>query len=110
MDRVKPISAAHPLHVRIALGVLRAYQLTLSALIGRRCRHLPTCSEYTADAIRAHGLWAGGWIGLSRIVRCNPFGSNGFDPVPDRLPDSARWYMPWRYGRWTGRHITTRLT
>jgi len=79
---------------------IRAYQLTLSSVMGRRCRYLPTCSEYTDDAIRAHGLWAGGWIGLARICRCHPWGGSGFDPAPERLPADSAWYRPWRYGRW----------
>jgi putative membrane protein insertion efficiency factor len=90
---------------RVAIAMIRAYQLSLSMLIGRACRHLPTCSEYTAEAIDHHGLWAGGWLGLSRILRCQPFCRAGFDPVPARLPASGRWYKPWAYGRWTGRHI-----
>jgi hypothetical protein len=43
---------------------IRGYQLTLSGLIGRQCRHLPSCSEYTDEAIQRHGFWAGGWVGL----------------------------------------------
>lgn len=47
-----------------------------------------------------HGLWAGGWMGFSRICRCNPWGGSGFDPVPPDLPVAGRWYVPWRYGQW----------
>jgi putative membrane protein insertion efficiency factor len=95
----------------IGIALIRAYRLLLSPLIGRECRYLPTCSEYTEEAIGRYGLWAGFWIGLARIQRCGPFGASGFDPVPDTLSAGARWYMPWRYGRWTGRHIdpATRL-
>jgi putative membrane protein insertion efficiency factor len=83
-----------------ALLAIRLYQLTLSALIGRRCRYLPTCSDYTGDAIAAHGLWGGGWMGLARICRCHPWGGSGFDPPADRLPEISAWYRPWRYGQW----------
>ena len=96
-------------HVLLARLMVRAYRLTFSAFMGRTCRYFPTCSEYTEEAITRYGLWAGGWIGLSRILRCHPWGANGFDPVPDELPAESRWYRPWRYGRWTGRHITERL-
>ena len=81
---------------------IRAYQLSLSALIGRHCRHWPSCSEYADEAIRAHGLWAGGWIGVARICRCGPFGTSGIDLVPGALPRDAAWFKPWTYGRWRG--------
>lgn len=87
----------------LARGLIRVYRYTLSAFVGRTCRHLPTCSEYTDDAIARHGLWRGGWMGVARFWRCRPFGSSGFDPVPEVLPTFAAWYVPWRYGRWTTR-------
>jgi hypothetical protein len=96
-----------PGHLWPAIFLLRVYRYSLSSLMGRQCRYLPTCSEYTEDAMRRFGFWAGFWIGLARILRCHPWGSSGLDPIPDELPPRARWYMPWRYGRWTGRHITT---
>ncbi|MBT9290438.1 membrane protein insertion efficiency factor YidD [Prosthecodimorpha staleyi] len=96
-------------HVLLARGLIRLYRYTFSAFMGRTCRYLPTCSDYTEEAIARHGLWAGGWIGLARILRCAPWGSSGIDPVPAELPPQACWYMPWRYGRWTGRHIVDRF-
>lgn len=83
-----------------AITLITIYRYTLSAVAGRNCRHLPTCSEYTRDAIWQFGFWPGGWMGLARFVRCGPGGTHGYDPVPDELPDRARWYMPWTYGRW----------
>ncbi len=94
-------SGFHPVR-RLAHYAIRAYQLSLSGLIGRQCRHLPTCSHYTDEAIQLHGLWAGGWVGLSRLCRCHPLGTDGYDPVPLKLPQAARWYLPWRFGRWGG--------
>lgn len=67
----------------VLLALIRLYQLTLSALIGRRCRYLPTCSEYTSDAIRMHGAAHGVALGFARMCRCHPWGQSGFDPVPD---------------------------
>lgn len=96
-------------HVLLARLFVRAYRLTFSAFMGRTCRYFPSCSEYTEEAIARFGLWAGFWIGLSRILRCHPWGPNGWDPVPQDLPPESRWYRPWRYGRWTGAHITKRL-
>lgn len=81
--------------------LIRTYQLTLSVLVGRQCRHLPTCSAFGDEALARHGLWAGGWMTLARLSRCHPFGTHGIDNVPVELPAGARWYLPWRYGRWS---------
>ena len=78
------------------------YRHTLSPLVGYNCRHLPTCSVYGDEAIERFGLWAGGWMTLARLLRCHPFGTSGIDLVPSALPRRARWYLPWRYGRWRG--------
>jgi hypothetical protein len=78
------------------------YRHTLSPLVGYNCRHLPTCSVYGDEAIDRFGLWAGGWMTLARLLRCHPFGTSGIDLVPSALPPRARWYLPWRYGRWRG--------
>jgi putative membrane protein insertion efficiency factor len=83
-----------------AIGLIRLYRYTLSSVVGRTCRHLPTCSEYADDAIMRFGLWRGGWMAVARFWRCRPFGTDGFDPVPQILPEAACWYTPWRYGRW----------
>ena len=60
---------------------LRAYKLTLSPLIGRQCRFLPTCSEYAAEALIVHGPLRGALMATARVCRCNPWGGAGFDPV-----------------------------
>jgi putative membrane protein insertion efficiency factor len=86
-----------------ARGLLGIYRHTLSALIGRECRYLPTCSEYADEALACHGLWAGGWIALARVCRCHPLGGSGLDFVPTELAPRSRWYLPWRYGIWRGR-------
>jgi len=71
-------------------GALRAYKLTLSPLIGRQCRFLPTCSEYAAEALISHGPWRGGALAVRRLCRCNPWGGSGYDPPPPRSETSAR--------------------
>ncbi len=91
------------LPARAARGLIFLYRVTFSAFAGRSCRYLPSCSEYTDEAIARHGLWAGGWIGFARICRCRPGGGDGYDPVPDRLPQQATALTPWRYGRWRGK-------
>ena len=82
------------------------YRYTLSPLIGPRCRHLPSCSDYADEAISRFGLWAGSWMAMARILRCHPFGTHGLDFVPPQTPPNARWYLPWRYGRWRGTNET----
>ena len=83
-------------------GLVKLYRYTLSGFVGFECRHLPTCSEYADQAIDRFGLWAGGWMTLARLLRCHPWGTSGLDVVPETLPGGARWYLPWRYGRWRG--------
>jgi len=90
-------------------AVVKLYQYTLSPLIGPRCRHLPTCSEYADEAIAGFGLWAGSWMALARLLRCHPWGTSGLDFVPKTLPARARWYLPWRYGQWRGTNAEPRL-
>jgi uncharacterized protein len=79
---------------------VRGYGYTLSSFMGRWCRHMPSCSEYMDEALGQHGAWAGGWMGFARLCRCRPGGTNGYDPVPNGLPESAGSFTPWRYGRW----------
>lgn len=83
-------------------GLIKIYRYTLSPLVGFRCRHLPTCSDYADEALDRFGLWAGGWMTLARLLRCQPFGTSGLDFVPKTLPEKSRWYRPWRYARWRG--------
>jgi uncharacterized protein len=80
--------------------LILAYRYTLSPVIGPRCRHLPSCSEYADEAVSRFGLWAGSWMALARVLRCHPWGTHGLDFVPGGPPDRARWYTPRRYGRW----------
>lgn len=87
---------------RTARGLVFAYRLTLSPLVGYKCRHLPTCSAYADEALARFGLWAGGWMTLARLLRCQPLGTSGIDNVPVTLPPAAHWYLPWRYARWRG--------
>ncbi|MBI2799977.1 MAG: membrane protein insertion efficiency factor YidD [Gammaproteobacteria bacterium] len=69
---------------RALQGLVRVYRYTLSPLLGPRCRHLPTCSEYCLEALEIHGPGRGTWLTLKRLLRCNPWGSSGYDPVPPR--------------------------
>jgi len=67
-------------------ALIRAYQLTLSPLLGPACRFEPSCSEYAREAIARHGAGRGAALGVRRLCRCHPLGGAGFDPVPERWP------------------------
>jgi hypothetical protein len=67
---------------RIALGLIRLYQLTWSQATPPTCRFTPTCSQYAYEAIQKFGFLKGGWLAVKRIARCHPFNPGGFDPVP----------------------------
>lgn len=66
----------------LLLLLIKGYKLIVSPWLGQRCRYLPTCSDYTAEAIKKHGPFKGSWLGVKRILRCHPFGGHGYDPVP----------------------------
>ncbi|MCK4368803.1 MAG: membrane protein insertion efficiency factor YidD [Dehalococcoidales bacterium] len=67
---------------RLALGLIRLYQVTLSQVMPHNCRFTPTCSQFTFEAISRLGLFRGVWLGARRITRCHPFNPGGYDPVP----------------------------
>jgi hypothetical protein len=68
---------------KIALKAIRIYQLVISPYFAAgACRHTPTCSQYTYEAITKYGLIKGIWIGTKRLARCRPLGTKGYDPVP----------------------------
>lgn len=62
---------------------IKAYQLTLSPWLGRQCRYLPTCSAYAEEAVQRFGARRGAWLAVKRLGRCHPWGSSGYDPVPE---------------------------
>ncbi|SDJ77878.1 membrane protein insertion efficiency factor YidD [Billgrantia gudaonensis] len=64
------------------VALVKLYQVTLSPLLGPRCRYWPSCSNYTLEAIRVHGPLKGGWLASRRLVRCHPGCEGGIDPVP----------------------------
>jgi len=72
------------LSVRVAIAVIRAYQLLLSPFAGGACRFEPSCSAYAMTAVHEHGAWRGLWLAVRRVARCHPLGRPGFDPVPPR--------------------------
>lgn len=71
----------------LLIGLIKAYRLVISPLLGPRCRYYPTCSEYGITALQQHGLKTGLWLTFKRIGRCHPGCPGGFDPVPEPLDD-----------------------
>lgn len=66
----------------LVIGALRLYKRGISPLLPTACRYRPTCSEYMAEAVERHGVASGLRLGLLRILRCHPFRTGGYDPVP----------------------------
>ena len=64
------------------IALVRCYQYSLAAFFGPACRYEPSCSHYAVEAIRGHGALGGSWLAVKRILRCNPWGGSGYDPVP----------------------------
>jgi len=64
------------------LGLIRGYQLTISPLLGPRCKYYPSCSHYGYQAVERHGLIKGSVLAGWRILRCNPWSYGGVDDVP----------------------------
>ncbi len=68
---------------RILIRLINLYRST-AAVRTPRCRYFPTCSEYALEAVERHGAARGSWLAARRLGRCHPFGSFGFDPVPEK--------------------------
>lgn len=62
--------------------LIKFYQNIISPHLGANCRYTPTCSAYALESLRKYGLFKGSWLSLRRILRCNPWGGSGYDPVP----------------------------
>ncbi|MDH7488944.1 MAG: membrane protein insertion efficiency factor YidD [Anaerolineae bacterium] len=67
---------------RLVLALIRFYQRYISPGLPPSCRFYPTCSHYTYEAVERYGVVRGGWLGLKRILRCQPWNPGGYDPVP----------------------------
>jgi putative membrane protein insertion efficiency factor len=65
--------------------LVRFYQIAISPYTRSSCRFQPTCSHYTVEALKVHGLFHGGWLAIKRISSCHPWGGSGFDPVPPKV-------------------------
>ena len=67
---------------KLLLRAIRFYQRQISPISPPRCRYIPTCSEYAAQAVEKYGAVKGGWLATRRLLRCHPFHKGGYDPVP----------------------------
>lgn len=67
---------------RVLIAIVRGYKKFISPLLPPSCRFTPTCSEYAMEALQKHGAFKGSMLAIWRILRCNPFGKGGYDPVP----------------------------
>ncbi len=64
----------------ILIKLIRGYQ-KIPGSFHDSCRHIPTCSNYAIEAIDYYGAWEGSLLAIKRIIRCNPWGTYGYDPV-----------------------------
>ena len=74
---------------KILINFIKAYKFLISPLLGNSCRYLPTCSEYSIEALKAYGLVKGSLMSLKRILSCHPIkflgGGDGFDPIKKNI-------------------------
>ena len=73
----------------LVLFLIALYRKGVSPLLPPACRFIPSCSEYGYEAVARYGILAGGRLAIWRILRCNPFGGSGYDPVPFARPRLA---------------------
>ena len=71
---------------KILLFIINTYQ-KIPGPCHKMCRHYPTCSNYTKEAIQKHGSYKGSILGIKRIIKCNPLGTKGYDPVPQKMEE-----------------------
>jgi len=70
--------------ISILIGVIKSYQVMVSPFLKGSCRHMPTCSQYAIDSIKQLGPIKGIYVSTKRLLRCNPYGTSGYDPAPDK--------------------------
>ena len=70
--------------------LIQVYRLTFSSFLGNECRYFPTCSEYALEALNKHGIIMGLFLSIKRVIKCNPLGGSGIDPVPPRASEQNR--------------------
>ena len=66
----------------IPILLIKFYQKCISPYCPGCCRFMPTCSNYSIEAIKEYGFIKGSWLGIKRIIKCHPWGGKGYDPLP----------------------------
>ena len=69
----------------ILIKFIKGYKLIISPYLGNNCRYLPTCSEYSIDALKTYGLLKGIYLSFKRILSCHPWSKGGFDPLKKEM-------------------------
>ena len=69
----------------ILIQLIKFYKFLISPLLGQSCRYLPTCSEYSIEALKTYGFFKGLFLSIKRVLSCHPWGQGGFDPVKKEM-------------------------
>lgn len=72
----------YKIFINIVIFPIKIYQRFISPLLPMSCRYVPTCSQYSIEALKKHGVFRGTYLAAKRILSCNPWGGDGYDPVP----------------------------
>jgi putative membrane protein insertion efficiency factor len=78
----KAFQVLHEVIIWLMILPIKFYKYSISPLLPNSCRHVPTCSEYAMQSLKVHGVFRGSLLAIWRILRCNPWGTHGYDPVP----------------------------
>jgi putative membrane protein insertion efficiency factor len=81
---MKFLEQVHKGAIMLMILPIRVYQYAISPLLPKTCRHIPSCSVYAIEALKIHGIFRGSLLAAWRIIRCNPWGTHGYDPVPPK--------------------------
>ena len=78
---------------KVFIAPVKYYKYCINPLIPNNCRYTPSCSAYMQQAINKRGVFLGIFLGLFRILRCNPFSKGGVDPVKNNYKGNAKWLL-----------------